>query len=148
MPRQQLRSLRDCHDESSRLRVGNGDRAIPRNLFLEDWDNASVAAQDVAEAHWDKFGRAILERAKHQLAMRVLTPIALVGCTALFVDLNTKSQARFSSAASATLNVLSHFYQSLRRSWQPSSERASTPPRGPAPTVDHARMPQPDAFGC
>ena len=47
----QLRGLGDGHEVAGDVGVGQRDRAALTNLGLEQWDDAAVGAQHVAEAH-------------------------------------------------------------------------------------------------
>ena len=50
--------LRDRHEVTLHLRVGDGDRTTPRNLTLEDGNDAPPTSQDIAKSHGDKIAPA------------------------------------------------------------------------------------------
>src|SRR5215475_1948209 len=60
----QLHSLRDQHEVSLRIRVGNGDRAAAPDLLFKGWKHATVAAQNIAESDGHKASVLMLQ-AKH-----------------------------------------------------------------------------------
>src|ERR1039457_7394003 len=64
----QLGSLRNGHKIACHFRVSNCHRAACGNLFLEDWNNTSVASEYISEAHRNKSCSTFqLERANEQL---------------------------------------------------------------------------------
>src|ERR1017187_966097 len=64
----QLGRLGNGHKIAGHFRVSDCYRAACGNLFLEDWNNTSVASEYIPEAHRNKFGSALhLERANEQL---------------------------------------------------------------------------------
>jgi hypothetical protein len=84
--------------------VGDGHRAARGNLVLEDWDDASIAPQHVAEAHRDKLvPRSFWSARIANSAMRFVAPIMLVGLTALSVEIRTKSSTPCRAAAQGNL---------------------------------------------
>ena len=55
----QLAGFRNEHEETDDVGMGDGDRTTHRNLLLEDWDNRTVAAQDITESCGNKLGDAL-----------------------------------------------------------------------------------------
>ena len=52
----QAHCLGHRHEIANDVRMRHRDRAAAGDLFLEDGDDRTVAAQDIAEAHGDKLG--------------------------------------------------------------------------------------------
>ena len=56
--------------------MGDGDRTAHRNLLLEDWNNGTVAAQDITETGGDKLSNSLDLAIYYRLVQRLAVDLA------------------------------------------------------------------------